>query len=89
MTGLVRRSAAKLLGGKNVLELPEPSLGTDDFGYFSEAVPGCYYYVGVGSETKGFTAPNHNPRFAVDPDALPLAAALHAQTAIDFLTEGI
>ena len=89
MTDLVRRSAAKLLGEKNVLELPEPSLGTDDFGYFSEAVPGCYYYLGVGNETKGFTAPNHNPRFAVDPAALPLAAALHAQTAIDFLTEGL
>ena len=29
-------------------------------------------------EAKGFTFPNHNPRFAADPEALPLAAALKA-----------
>lgn len=87
MTELVRRAAGKLLGPEKVLELAEPSLGTDDFGYFSDAAPGCYYYIGVGNEGKGFTAPNHNPRFAVDPAALPLAAALHVQTALDFLNE--
>ena len=88
MTDLVRRSAGRLLGPENVLELTEPSLGTDDFGYFSDAVPGCYYYVGVGSEARGFTAPNHNPRFAADPAALPLAAALHVRMAVDYLMEG-
>lgn len=84
MTELVRRAAEKLLGKEKVLDMGEPSLGTDDFGYFSLAAPGCYYYVGVGSEEKGFTYPNHNPRFAADPEALPIAAALHAQTALDF-----
>ncbi len=85
MTELVRTAAGNLLGKENVLELDAPSLGTDDFGYFSAAVPGCYYYVGVGDPQKGFTYPNHNPHFAVDPAALPIAAALHAQTALDFL----
>ena len=85
MTALVRRSAAALLGEENVLQLREPSLGADDFGCFSELVPGCYYYVGVGNAAKGFTSPNHNPHFDVDPAALPIAAALHARTALDFL----
>ncbi len=85
MTDLVRQAAGKVLGEQNVLELAEPSLGTDDFGYFSDTVPGCYYYVGVGNEEKGFTCPNHNPHFAVDPEALPLAAALHVQSVLDYL----
>lgn len=87
LTDLVRRAAAKILGPENVLELGEPSLGADDFGYFAGLVPGCYYYIGVGNEARGFTAPNHNPRFAADPEALPLAAAVAAQAAIDFLSE--
>ena len=85
VTGLLRPAAAKVLGEPNVLELEAPSLGTDDFGYFSDAAPGCYYYIGVGNEEKGFTCPNHSPRFAADPDALPLAAAVAAQAALDFL----
>lgn len=85
MTELLRRAAREVLGRENVWELPEPSLGTDDFGYFSDAAPGCYYYIGVGSGEKGFTFPNHNPHFAADPAALPLAAAVHVQTALEFL----
>ena len=85
MAELVRRAAGEVLGRENVLELAEPSLGTDDFGYFSDAAPGCYYYIGVGNEAKGFTCPNHNPRFAADPEALPLAAAVHVQCVLDFL----
>lgn len=85
LTSLLKQSAGKLLGPENVLDLEAPSLGTDDFGYFSELAPGCYYYIGVGSEEKGFTYPNHNPHFAADPAALPLAAAVEAQAALDFL----
>ncbi len=85
MTDLLRRAAGKILGSENVLELAEPSLGTDDFGYFSDAVPGCYYYIGVGGQD--FAFPNHNPRFAADPAALPLAAAVEAQAALDFLSQ--
>ena len=85
MTELLRRAAGKILGSENVLALPEPSLGTDDFGYFSDMVPGCYYYIGVGSDEKGFNYPNHNPHFAADPEALPLAAAVEAQAAVDYL----
>ena len=85
VTSLLRQAAAKVLGEPNVLELDAPSLGTDDFGYFSDTAPGCYYYIGVGNEEKGFTCPNHSPRFAADPDALPLAAAVAAQAALDFL----
>jgi len=87
MTDLLRHAAAQTLGAENVLELAEPSLGTDDFGYFSEAVPGCYYYIGVGLPGTGPVFPNHNPHFTADPAALPLAAAVEAQAALDFLNQ--
>ena len=83
ITDLLRRAAGKILGAENVLELAEPSLGADDFGYFSSLVPGCYFYIGVGSGDSAY--PNHNPRFTADPQALPLAAAVEAQAALDFL----
>jgi len=85
MTSLVRSAAAKVIGRENVLEQELPSLGTDDFAYFSEAVPGCYYHIGVQNEKKGYTYPVHNPHFAADPDALPFGAAIYAQIVSDFL----
>lgn len=87
VTELVRRAAAAILGPENVLEMGEPSLGADDFGYFANLVPSCYYYIGVGSADGSCAFPNHNPRFAADPAALPLAAAVAAQAAVDFLKE--
>lgn len=87
VTELVRRAAAEILGPENVLEMGEPSLGADDFGYFANLVPSCYYYIGVGSADGSYAFPNHNPRFAADPAALPLAAAVAAQAAVDFLKE--
>ena len=85
MTDLLRRSAEELLGSENVLDRDHPSMGADDFGYFSAAVPGCYYYLGVGNVGKGFAYPNHNSCFAADPAALPVAAALHAKVVLDYL----
>lgn len=85
VTSLLTSSARKVLGAENVLEQDAPTLGTDDFGYFCDAAPGCYYYIGVGNEAKGWTYPNHNPHFAADPEALPLAAAVEAQAAYDYL----
>lgn len=87
VTSLLTSSARKVLGAENVLEQDAPTLGTDDFGYFCDAAPGCYYYIGVGNEAKGWTYPNHNPHFAADPEALPLAAAVEAQAAYDYLRQ--
>ena len=87
VTALLVGAARKVLGAENVLEQDAPTLGTDDFGYFSDAAPGCYFYIGVGNQAKGLTYPNHNPHFAADPAALPLAAAVEAQAAADYLSQ--
>lgn len=85
LAALLRRAAGEILGADRVLPLSAPSMGADDFGCFSGAVPGCYWSIGVGSGEKGVCWPNHSPRFAADPAALPLAAAIHARTVLDYL----
>lgn len=85
MTQLVWDSATKLLGNQNVYQLHAPSLGLEDFSYFCQIVPGCYYHIGIANPEKSCNFPLHNPHFAVDPDAIPYGAALYAQIAVDFL----
>jgi len=87
MAQLMRSAAEKVLGSENVHTTANPSLGTEDIGYFLQQAPGCYYSLGTGNREKGYVWPIHNPRFAVEPEALSYGAAVYVQIAHDFLNE--
>lgn len=58
---------------KEVVEYPMLS-PSEDFAYYLEKIPGCYFY--IGCTPKGVEKPyfNHNPKFDIDEDALIVAA---------------
>ena len=64
--------AADLLGEEAVLELPNPSMGAEDFAYFLQKVPGAFIWLGVGEDVSGL----HTPQFAFDEKILPRGSAL-------------
>lgn len=70
---LVHDTAVQLLGEENVTVLQQPTLMTEDFGYYLSAARGCFYHVGAGC-----AAPLHSPQFLPDIRAAVTAAALHA-----------
>src|ERR687898_3103739 len=51
-----------LFGEENTLELPNPSMGAEDFAYFLEKIPGAFIWLGVGEDVSGL----HTPTFAFD-----------------------
>jgi hippurate hydrolase len=77
--GLALSVAEELFGGESVLELPNPSMGAEDFAYFLEKVPGAFIWLGVGEEVSGL----HTPRFAFDEGILPRGSALLAALALE------
>lgn len=85
MTRLVCRSATEMLGAGNVRAGRTPSMGTDDFGYFSRRAPGCYFQLGTADPKWPERWHSHTPQFRISEDALPLAAALYAKIVLDFL----
>ncbi len=86
MTALVRRAAIATVGedkiddGEVVL-----TTGSDDMGYFLQAVPGCYFIVGAKNDERGASFPHHHPRFNIDENALPTAVEVLTRSALDFL----
>jgi amidohydrolase len=58
---------------KEVVEYPQMS-PSEDFAYYLEKIPGCYFY--IGCTPKGVEKPyfNHNPKFDIDEDALIVSA---------------
>jgi IAA-amino acid hydrolase len=85
LTALVRKAGVDLLGAGNVREAPL-EMGGEDFSYFAEKAPGCFFFLGGASPGKP-KARHHHPLFDVDEGCLPLGAALLAEVAIRFLEQ--
>ena len=61
------------------------TMGSEDFSYVLEKIPGCFFFIGSANSNKGLDAGHHHPRFDFDEAALPHGAALMAATIADLL----
>ncbi|MEJ8545983.1 amidohydrolase [Brevibacillus borstelensis] len=61
----VESVAAQVFGKEKILPI-EPLMGAEDFSYYLQRVPGCFFYVGGGNKEIGATYPHHHPLFDVD-----------------------
>ncbi len=77
ITMKVKDAAERYLGPDNVMELPVPSMGGEDFAYYLRKVPGTFYRLGVGPNM-----PLHNARFAPDEEALKVGIGVFGATAL-------
>lgn len=83
---LAQEIGREFLGADKVIELP-PTMGGEDFAYYTEQVPGCFVGLGVRNEAEGAIYSVHHPRFKLDEAALPIGSALHAAFALRSLAE--
>lgn len=86
MTDLVKKAASSVLGYHNVVEVA-PTMGVEDFAYFLERVPGCFYKLGCGNKEKGIDKPIHNNQFNVDEDCIKIGVAVNVATVLNYLSD--
>jgi amidohydrolase len=86
LTARMRPSLERAAGAGNVLAMPL-ILGSEDFSFFANEVPGLFFFVGATSTDQDpRKAPtNHSPEFVVDEAALPLGTRAMLAVALDFL----
>ncbi len=77
MTNQAMQHAKEYMGDKNVVELPK-RMTAEDFSYYSQMMPACFYRLGTGNKRKGITSPVHTPTFDIDESALATGAGLLA-----------
>lgn len=78
--------ARDMLGSRKILEM-EPLMGSEDFSFYTEVIPGYFYYVGMEDESLGKMESGHSPYFRLNEDALPYGAALHVALATRYILE--
>ena len=74
--------AKEFLGEKNVIDLPI-RMTAEDFSYFANAVPSCFYRLGTGNKDKGLIHGLHTSKFNIDEDSLKIGMGLMAFLAIN------
>lgn len=84
VTLIAKQSAVEYLGAENVVDL-DTWMAAEDFAYYSQIVPACFYRLGTGNAEKGTTHSVHTPNFNIDEDALAIGAGLMSFTALQLL----
>ena len=81
LTARTKAWAIEFLGEENVVELNR-RMTAEDFAYFSQAMPGCFYRLGTGNPDRGITSSIHTDTFDIDEAALETGVGLMSWLAI-------
>jgi amidohydrolase len=82
VTAKAREGAEQYLGKENVLDL-DIWMAAEDFSYYSQVAPACFYRLGTRNEEKGIVSGVHTSTFDIDENALEIGAGLMAYLAIN------
>ncbi len=75
---IARRAALKVVGERGLVAMEHPSMGSEDFSFYLQEIPGCY--VRFGACREGWeNIPLHSSCFDFDEEALKIGAAFFDQ----------
>ncbi|MBL7725441.1 MAG: amidohydrolase [Chitinophagaceae bacterium] len=77
LTATAMGKASEYLGADNVSET-ELRMGAEDFGYYAQQIPACFYRLGTMNAAKGITAGVHTPVFNIDENAIEIGMGMMA-----------
>jgi hippurate hydrolase len=69
--------AETYMGNENVSET-ELRMGAEDFGYYAQEIPACFFRLGTMNKAKGITAGVHTPVFNIDESAIEIGMGMMA-----------
>lgn len=74
--------ATSYLGASNVVDLPM-RMTSEDFSFYSQQIPACFYRLGTGNLRRKIVSPVHTSTFDIDENALGHSTGLMAWLAIN------
>jgi hippurate hydrolase len=75
---LQAKTLAEEFMGAEKVEETEMRMGAEDFGYYSQQIPGCFFRLGTANKAKGITAGVHTPLFNIDEAAIEIGIGMMA-----------
>lgn len=84
LTAQVRKGLSAYVGEAQLVDL-DLWMASEDFAFYAQEIPGCFYRIGTRNEAKGITSALHTPTFNIDEEALQLSTGLMAFLALEQL----
>lgn len=78
------KNAVEYLGEENVVDL-DLRMTAEDFAYFAQHIPSCFYRLGVSNKEKGITSNLHTSTFDVDEKSLETGMGVMAWFSLEEL----
>ena len=72
----VAEIAKHVVGAEHFYPVPRPSMGGEDFAYYLQKVPGCFFLIGLDTPGGAKSAPLHSDRFNFNDEALPVGVRM-------------
>jgi amidohydrolase len=85
-TEMVREVAASIVGEDNIIDA-DLQMGAEDFSYFLEKKPGCFFFTGTRDEDKGILWGHHHPKFDVAEDGMAVGMEVMTSVVLRALNE--
>ena len=79
--------ASSLLGAHHVHRMEAPDMGTEDFSFFAQERPSCFWHLGCGIPGRKVNYDIHNPAFELDENCLPTGVAVQTAGVLALLSE--
>lgn len=85
MVGFVRETALRVLGPRGYVEAPKPAMWGEDFAFYLEKIPGCFFALGVQPRDRDAYPMLHNPRYDFTDEAVPVGIRMMTELALGYL----
>lgn len=82
MADFVATTAARALGADRYFPVGKPSMGGEDFSYYLQHVPGCFFLVGVKPDNLPIYPPLHSDRYDFTDTAIPAGVRMFVELAL-------
>ncbi|GAA4319893.1 M20 family metallopeptidase [Compostibacter hankyongensis] len=71
VTARAQALSGEYMGGSNITETPK-RMGAEDFAFYSQEIPACFFRLGTGNKARGISSGVHTPTFDIDESAIEI-----------------
>ena len=79
--------ATTIVGEEHIVYKTQPSLGVEDFSFFSNQVPGTFFHLGCANKAKDIASSLHSSTFNIDENCLSIGIALEVESSLHLLNK--